>query len=146
MEPNLSNLPDAAQRLVGIVGLATTLLLVDKLGGQSFRLYASGESITRIASVIGPQGAGELLEHFGSDEFEIPLCAAVLRTARNARIHAEFDEMTSAGRSARDAVHQLAIQHGPMRERTVWRILKKSSAPSIPKPRKPVDPRQMGLF
>lgn len=147
MEPDTSNLPDVVRRLVEIVGLATTLLLVDQHGGQSFRLYATGEAMKRLAGTIGEDDAALMLEAFGSDEFEIPLCAAVLRAARNARIHADFDRMTTQeGLSARETVHHLANLYRPMRERSVWRILKQSGDPGPRKRPKPGHPNQMSLL
>jgi hypothetical protein len=144
-QKDLPQLPEIVQRLVGLVGLLDTMLLVDKHAGQRFRLYESGEGMNRLAATIGREAADKVQQSFGIDEFEIPTCAALIRGARNARIQAEFDRLTGSGVSAREAVHQLSLAYGPIRERTVWRILKQTSSP-VARPKRPVDERQLSLL
>lgn len=142
MKPDFTHLPISAQRLINVIGLPAALLLVDRHGGKTLRLYQTGESIERVNETIGTTAAGQLLDHFGSEPFIVPKCRDALNDIRNACIHSEYDRLTQGEqRSGRDSVHLLVERFG-LSERQVWRILKQSSRPA---PRL-VDPRQMSLL
>jgi hypothetical protein len=145
MEPDVSHLPDSAQRLVALIGLPATVVLVEKHGGKEVRLYVRGDSVKRLGEVIGQQAAERLHDYFGREPFDVPRCTAALKGLRNTKIHATYDQMTAtAGLSGRTAVHTIVEQFG-LTERQVWRILKMSSAPRQAK-QKPVDTRQLSLI
>lgn len=145
MEPDVSHLPDSAQRLVALIGLPATVVLVEKHGGKELTLYARGDSVKRLGEVIGQQAAERLHDYFGSEPFGVPRCTAALKALRNTKIHAAYDQMTGpAGLSGRTAIHAIVDQFG-LTERQIWRILKMSSAPRQAR-QKPVDPRQVLLF
>ena len=143
--PNVDHLPDGAQRLVAVIGLAATLRLVDRHGGKDLRLYNTGPSLALLVEAVGADAADKLLQYFGSDPFYVPKCKDALADVRNAKIHAEYDHMTQVeGRSGRDTIHRLAEKHD-VSARHVWRILKKSS--NVPAVRvKNLDTRQMSLI
>lgn len=145
MEQDISHLPPSAQRLIGIIGLQATLIMVDKHGGKTLRLYQTGETMELLAGAIGTAAAGALFDYFGIEPFIVPKCRAALNDVRNARIHAEYDRLTrEERRSGRDSVHRLVEKFG-LAERQVWRILKRSSQAAAPR-EKPLDPRQMSLI
>lgn len=142
MEPDFSYLPETAQRLVALIGLPATVLLVEKHGGKELALYGRGDSVARLAAMIGSAPADKLFAHFGSDPFCVPRCTAALRDLRNAKIHADYDRLTNVdGLSGRRAIHSI-VDTFALTERQIWRILKVSSHPR----KKPVDLRQMSLL
>lgn len=143
--PDVFHLPISAQRLVAVIGLPLTLLLVEKQGGRTFRLFHTGASIDRLINAIGSAAAGKLFGVFGTDPFDVPKCEDALRDVRDAEIHAQFDVLTNVdGRSARDSVRLINdLYH--LSERHIWRILKKPSI--VQRVKKPlVDSRQMSLL
>lgn len=142
METDLSHLPESAQRLIALIGLPATLCLVDKFGGCTITLYGSENSLQKMSDVIGREAAMKLLKLYGNAPFTVPLCHHALKAVRNADIIAEFDRLTMGeGMSARASVIKITRRFTPyLHERTIWRILKRSTAP------KQVDPRQMNLI
>ncbi len=142
MQTDLSHLPASAQKLIALIGLPATLCLVDKFGGCIINLYGSDNSLQKMAEVIGQDAAMVLLKFYGNAPFTVPLCHRALKAVRNADIHAEFDRLTlEEGLSARASVVKITRRFTPyLHERTIWRILKQSTAP------KPVDPRQLNLL
>jgi len=146
MGPDVSHLPESAQRLVALIGLPATVVLVERHGGKELTLYARGDSVKRLGEVIGPQAAERLQDYFGSEPFGVPRCTAALKNLRNTKIHATYDELTAGptGCSGRVAIHAIVEQFG-LTERQIWRILKTSSVPRQAK-QKPVDERQLTLL
>lgn len=143
-QPDVSHLPKSAQRLVALIGLPATALLVEKHGGKDLTLYNRGDSIARIAAIIGDEAADKLFQFYGSDPFSVPLCSAALSAVRNAKIHADYDRfMTDEKLSGRESIHRI-VDAFRLSERQIKRILKKSSVPV--KRAKPVDERQMTLL
>ncbi|WP_047257985.1 Mor transcription activator family protein [Chromobacterium subtsugae] len=121
-------LPESAQALVRLIGLADTVKLVDVLGGTTFPVSLRRNRLGEIryemlAEVVGVDAANKLTDHFGGDMMYIPLCKAALRELLQRSIREEFDEITRAY-SALHAVSVLAAKHR-LCDRTVWRILKR---------------------
>lgn len=141
MQPDVSHLPESAQRLVALIGLQAAVLLIERHGGKEMTLYVRGDSVARLAASIGDVPTDALLRHFGSDPFNVPRCTAALKSVRNSRMQAEYDRLTSTERthSGREAIHYLVENYG-LTERQVWRILK--TIPKMPV----VDQRQMSLI
>lgn len=142
MQSDLSHLPESAQKLIALIGLPATLCLVDKFGGCTISLYGSDNSLEKMAEIIGRDAAMKLLKFYGVAPFTVPLCHRALKAVRNADILAEFDRLTlDEGLSARASVTRITRRFTPyLHERTIWRILKRSTAI------KPVDHRQMSLL
>ena len=142
MELDLSNLPASAERLITVIGLPAMLRLVDRFGGRTIQLYNSDNSIQQMTELIGKEAAVALLKFYGTAPFTVPKCHSALISARNANIQAEFDRLTLEEKlSARESVARITRFFTPfLHERTIWRILKRSSIP------KPIDPRQMSLL
>lgn len=142
MHTDLSHLPTSAQKLIALIGLPATLCLVDRFGGCTITMYGSDNSLQKMADVIGQDAAMKLLKFYGNAPFTVPLCHRALKAVRNADIHAEFDRLTmEEGLSARSSVVKITRRFTPyLHERTIWRILKRSTAIQ------PIDPRQMNLL
>lgn len=142
MEPDLSHLPESARKLVALIGVHATLRLIDRFGGCTITLYGSENSLNKMAEVVGADAALKLLAFYGNVPWTVPNCAKAMKAIRNDDIHAAFDRLTmQEGRSARAAVAIITRLCTPyLHERSIWRILKRSSAP------KPVDPRQIPLL
>lgn len=140
--PDLSHLPASAQKLIALIGLPATLRLVDAHGGHMITLYGSDTSLQKMAALIGQDAALKLLKFYGNAPFTVPLCHAALKAVRNATIHAEFDRLTiQENLSARESVLRITRLFTPyLHERTIWRILKRSTAI------RHVDSRQMTLL
>lgn len=147
MQPDVTHLPKTAQTFVALIGLPSTLILVDKFGGKDVRLHKGGDSVARLAAHIGEDAANKIFHYFGSDQINVPKCDDALKAVRNARIHADYDRLTGAeGKSDREAVHCLVDAFG-LSERQVRRVLKTSSVPAHRAPKgAAVDPRQMSFL
>lgn len=145
MQPDLSHLPQSAQLMVGVIGLPATVLFVERFGGKTLSLHRRGDSVKRLASVIGAAAADALFDCYGSDTIVVPRCTAALKSLRNEKILAEFDRITGPERqTTRVAIHSI-VDHFGLTERQIWRILKTSSVPRQAK-QKPVDERQLSLI
>ena len=66
MQPDVSHLPESAQRLVALIGLQAAVLLIERHGGKELALYVRGDSVARLAASIGDEPTDALLRHFGS--------------------------------------------------------------------------------
>lgn len=141
MQPDVSHLPESAQRLVALIGLQAAVLLIERHGGKELTLYQRGDSVARLAASIGDEPTDALLRNFGSAPFNVPRCTAALKSVRNSRMLADYDRLTSTERthSGREAIHSLVENYG-LTERQVWRILK--TIPKMPV----VDNSQPSLF
>lgn len=138
----VEHLPKSAQNLIALIGLPSTLRLVDTHGGITVNLYNSETSLTRMGETVGRENAERLLKFYGNAPFTVPLCMHALKSVRNAEILAEFDRLTMKEKlSARASVMRITRRFTPhIHERTIWRILK--TPPEV----KPADPRQMSLI
>lgn len=141
MQPDVSHLPESAQRLVALIGLQAAVLLIERHGGKELTLYQRGDSVARLAASIGDEPTDALLRNFGSAPFNVPRCTAALKAVRNSRMLTDYDRLTSTERthSGREAIHYLVENYG-LTERQVWRILK--TIPKMPV----VDNSQPSLF
>lgn len=126
----ISELPQAAQDLVRLIGLRGTVALVEQLGGTTFPVALNLRKLGHLrydllAEVVGPRAADTLTREYGGTELYIPRCSDALRRARDRAICAEFDQMIAPGSDAsgRDAAFTLARKYR-MSDRQVWQILK----------------------
>lgn len=143
MQTDLTHLPTTAQKLVAVIGLPCALRLLDAYGGRTVNLYNSENSLEKMSTIIGRDGAEKLLRFYGNAPFTVPTCQRAMRLVRNKEVLAEFDRLTAGdkGLSARQAVALITRGFTPyMHERTVWRILKTTGEPEK------MDPRQMSLI
>lgn len=92
-------LPEFVQVLIRLIGMSTTVKLIEKLGGTTFpvakRLSRQGEvRYQLLVEVVGVEAADRLTEHFGGEMLYIPRCAKAIRLVRDRGIRASFDTMT----------------------------------------------------
>ena len=135
--PELSGLPETMRAIVDLIGLDDAILLVRELGGR--HLYVAvhgkyGQCVSeRLTEIVGADSAKKLIAQFRQDNPYIPMCSEALRNARNAKIIAEFDRLTTGDEpmSSNVAADQLAARHN-MAARSIWRILKRP--PQAPPP------------
>lgn len=135
-------LPEVVQVIVHLIGLPSTLRLVDQLGGTTFpvalRKSRMGEiRYEMLADVVGMEAADAMTQHFGGDALYIPMCKAALRELMYRDVRAAFDELTRE-HSALHAVSEL-VKRYRMSDRQIWRILKKGNDEGKP-------PEQSALF
>ncbi|MDR5803422.1 Mor transcription activator family protein [Caballeronia sp. LZ001] len=122
-------LPDAVKTIIGLIGLPSTVRLVEALGGTTFpvamRKTRLGEvRYEMLAAIVGAQAADRLTACFGGSPLYIPNCTQALRELTHRKIRADFDALTQHT-SAIQAATQLAREYR-MSDRHVWRILKRS--------------------
>jgi len=125
---HIHDLPESAQNLVRLIGIAKALRLIDRLGGTTFPI---AKGITRLgqarykllAEVIGVDAADILTAEYGGESLYIPNCKDAIRRVRDRAIHSRFDALVKAGYSANDAVAELALQN-KLCDRRIWEILK----------------------
>lgn len=121
-------LPEIVQTIVRLIGLPTTMKLVDQLGGTTFPVALRRSRLGEIryemlSEVVGPDAADMLTKHFGGDMLYIPLCKVALRELLYREIRADFDGMTREY----SALHTVAelVKKYRLSDRQIWRILKK---------------------
>lgn len=135
-----TELPQTVQDMVATIGLQHTLIVVQALGGTTWR-FAAGKGETgeakraALVDLVGEETEKLLHQHYARDELYLPRCAALLRKLRNMEIHQQFDRDIENGSTARDSVAGLARQHR-LSDRQIWDILNQYV---------PV-PEQQGLF
>lgn len=139
----VDHLPKSARDLIALIGLPSTLRLVDTHGGIMVNLYNTDTSMERMAAVVGLANARALLKFYGAAPFTVPVCMRALKAVRNAEILAEFDRLTTEEKlSARASVIKISMRFTPhIHERTIWRILK-----TLPHEPPPADTRQLSLI
>jgi Mor family transcriptional regulator len=122
-------LPEAIQTMVRLIGLPSSVKLVEQLGGTTFpvslRKSRMGEiRYEALSEVVGTDAADAITKHFGGDCLYIPRCVTALREIMHRSIRRDFDQMTHE-HSAIHAVAQLAVRYR-MSDRHIWRVLKQS--------------------
>lgn len=124
-------LPDVVKTIVKLIGLPTTVRLVEQLGGTTFPVALRRSRLGEIryealAEIVGPEAADQLTGHFGGDVLYIPRCVKAIRELMYRSIRSEFDMLTRE-HTANHAVTRLALRYR-MADRHVWRILKRADA------------------
>ncbi|MBR8084709.1 DNA transposition protein [Burkholderia vietnamiensis] len=124
-------LPDVVKTIIKLIGLPTTVRLVEQLGGTTFPVAMRRSRLGEIryealAEIVGPDAADQLTAHFGGDVLYVPRCVKAMRELMYRSIRAEFDVLTR-DHAANHAVAQLALRY-QMADRHVWRILKRADA------------------
>ncbi|NHR06505.1 transcriptional regulator [Chromobacterium haemolyticum] len=95
MSRALHLLPENARHLVDIIGLATTLKLVNAFGGTHVSVPKTTRergSFSALAEVVGAETARLLVRRYGDTRLYVPKCAAALRGLRDANIRADYDK------------------------------------------------------
>lgn len=109
---NVAQLEPILQEMVGLVGLAHTLTIVEHWGG--LRLYVPKEvgEDHALAKLIGIEGARRLAEAFGDDRWPIPKALRALRAVRDHHIVTNPDGLS---------VYELVRRFG-LTERQIYKI------------------------
>lgn len=125
----VAGLPDTARVIAGLIGLDTTLLLVESLGGTTFPI-AQGKTrlgeirFAALSEIIGVENARVLGDYYRNEKLYIPRCEAWFKRERNARITSDFDRLTMReGYSYPEAIVSLCIKYR-LSDRQIEKILK----------------------
>jgi hypothetical protein len=118
-------LPPTIQTIVGLIGHAKAMALVEALGGQDFRfpVRKQGDNWEVLVETVGPRAASALVDYFNGDEVYIALCNEALRADRNRRMIVRYDALLREGHSSRGAVSVLVQEFRPISNRTVEKIV-----------------------
>jgi Mor family transcriptional regulator len=121
-------MPDVVQVLISLIGLPTSVRLVEQLGGTTFPVALRKSRLGEIryealSEVVGSDAADAITKHFGGDMLYIPLCKVALRELLYREIRADFDRLTRE-HSALHTVTELVKKYR-LSDRQIWRILKK---------------------
>lgn len=123
----MPHLPPSVENIIRLIGLPKTQRLVEQLGGTSFPVAKAQTKLGQIryellAEVVGTTAADQLTAEYGGEVLYIPNCKAAARAARDAAIHARFDQLVRE-LSSNEAVSLLAREY-QLSDRRVWDILK----------------------
>lgn len=124
------------------IGAYATLLLVDRLGGQTIRVAVKAEN-NRMASIIGEEAAAIMSRVYGREQFTIPVGRAALGEARRGPIIAAIraggltiNEAVPILRSTRQRISHLVNHSDAGMGDKVWRHPRGRAA----------DKRQIAMF
>lgn len=129
-DDQLALLPKNILDMVARLGIADTLIVVEKLGGTTCRIAEGKTSQGReqrraLAALVGEKVETALHRHYAGEDLHVAQCKALLISLRDAAIHQAFDALIREDNSARKVVAQLARQHR-LSDRWVWNILNKA--------------------
>lgn len=115
---------DMAQRL----GLPATLVVVEKLGGTTWRIAegrnSEGEAKrAALAELVGSDIEEQLHREYAGEELYLAKCHAAVLHWRNIEINSRFEQGVREGITARTLVAELAREY-KLSDRWVWEILK----------------------
>ena len=121
-----------AMELIRIAGLEAAAKLITAWPGQEFPVpqctkegHNSRRRFDQLARVVGTDAARRIVAHFGGQKLYIPSCKMAITASNNARLRAEYDQMTGTnGLTHPEAVFGLGISYG-ICGRAVERILKR---------------------
>lgn len=107
-------LPKLLREFVRIIGLAPTLILVERLGGLRIYVPLNPTPEHQLAQLIGFENLVKLSHEYGGEShFELPKARRALLAVRDAKIRADYRHKS---------VRQLAQEHR-LTERHVTRIV-----------------------
>lgn len=88
-------LPGILRELVDLIGLAATQKLVERYGGVRLYVPKQFDPEHALVKLIGHTAAAKLVTAFGGqDHFDIPKALSATIAVRNARIKAEYGELS----------------------------------------------------
>ena len=122
-----SDLPETVRDLVSLIGMQSTLRLVDSFGGLTILVPKGDERrgiIGResLIEVVGRRCADRLIERYGGTRLYVASCRRAILALRDRSICSSYPVRS---------VKELAIEHG-LSDRQVWAILKKTDMSQAP--------------
>ncbi|MBI2381872.1 MAG: DNA transposition protein [Gammaproteobacteria bacterium] len=131
MAADYSILPEQAQDLIRLIGLAPAMALVRELGGTTFMVpkgkTSQGQAaLERLAEIIGDDKADILAFEYGSTSLYVPRCWDALMRFRNIEISREF-ERRCRHEAANHLVAELARRYR-LSDRRIFSILKQTDS------------------
>ncbi len=126
-------LPENVRDMVARIGLPATLVVVDRLGGTTWRVAEGktpeGEAKrAALADLVGSEIEELLHREYAGDEFYLARCHAAVQRWRNIEINQRFEQGVREGVTARTLVAELAREY-KLSDRRVWDILKQHLPP-----------------
>lgn len=120
-------LPRNVRDMASRIGLPSTLIVVERLGGTTWRIAEGrnpeGEAKrAALADLVGSDIEEQLHREYAGEEIYLARCHAALLRWRNLEIHARFERGVREGRSARDLVAELARDFR-LSDRWIWQVL-----------------------
>lgn len=119
------SLPAVIQDIIGVIGHAKTMALVQEFGGQELRIPASDASDTwhALAEVIGERAMERLSKAFAKEgKIYIAFCQKALRDDRNRKIVARYEKLIKEGHTSYGAV-SILVQEVRLSYRQIENIL-----------------------
>lgn len=110
-------LPKLIQEFANVIGLESTLRVVQRHGGR--RLWVPSKPNEHLVQLIGDEAAQMLCDQFGGEFLPIPRCVELIRLRRDLDIHAK--------RQAHTSIAELAGEY-KMTERAICMILARKPA------------------
>lgn len=120
------NLPGSVRDMIGLVGLAPTLALVNAFPGQIL-CVPTGDKLNsqarlRLVALIGDQATAALINNYGGQRLPIPRCAAAMRDIRDRQIIAAYGNGTRVAQLTADYL---------LTDRQIRSILKRTPGQTI---------------
>ncbi|MDF5921437.1 Mor transcription activator family protein [Pseudomonas aeruginosa] len=134
-------LPDTVRDMAGRIGLPATLVVVEQLGGTSWRIAEGrarrGEARrAALAELVGSDIEEQLHAHYRGEEIYVARCHKALVRWRDLEIVERFEQGLRDGQTARSLLSDLARQYN-LSDRWIWEIVNRPSEPA---------PQQSTLF
>ncbi|HEJ2930291.1 TPA: hypothetical protein SL238_002003 [Pseudomonas aeruginosa] len=127
-------LPDTVRDMAGRIGLPATLVVVEQLGGTSWRIAEGrarrGEARrAALAELVGSDIEEQLHTHYRGEEIYVARCHKALVRWRDLEIVERFEQGLRDGQTARSLLSDLARQYN-LSDRWIWEIVNRPSEPA----------------
>ncbi|HCL4135763.1 TPA: hypothetical protein N2C26_000211 [Pseudomonas aeruginosa] len=134
-------LPVTVRDMAGRIGLPATLVVVEQLGGTSWRIAEGrarrGEARrAALAELVGSDIEEQLHTHYRGEEIYVARCHKALVRWRDLEIVERFEQGLRDGQTARSLLSDLARKYN-LSDRWIWEIVNRPSEPA---------PQQSTLF
>ncbi|MEK2642133.1 Mor transcription activator family protein [Pseudomonas aeruginosa] len=134
-------LPDTVRDMAGRIGLPATLVVVEQLGGTSWRIAEGRARRAKRAGLRWPSwwattSRNSSTRTIGGEEIYVARCHKALVRWRDLEIVERFEQGLRDGQAARSLLSDLARQYN-LSDRWIWEIVNRPSEPA---------PQQSTLF
>ena len=126
-------LPDNVMDMASRIGLPSTLVVVEKMGGTLWRV-AEGRASTgearreALAELVGSEIEELLHMHYQGEEIYVARCHRALVRWRDLEITMRFEKGLRDGQTVRSLLNDLAREY-KLSSRWVWEIVNRPSEP-----------------